>query len=389
MKRFLRSKLVLTLAALIMIAAAVVIPLSSNTIRTHAANGNTGVSVLVPATAQWVNTGIRLNIADQLNITATGSWTPAPSFGTWGPDGSPQLWPDNFLNLQDIGSCAFCASTPTPHFAALIGYIGDAPPAPGSYTSTSILPEAQKVFFVGSNFGVSIARTGVLWLNFNDDAYSNFTIDNAGQVTATVSVTPGVTPTALFRFPWDASQKLAFTGGPHAWIEPTRSGLDFSDGSTATHILAMADGVVTFVGQETCIEGSCNVVKVHHDNGWDVWYVHLSSFAPGIAPGVRVPVGTWLGNEGSSGAPAVHIHIELRLNGAPAPWAGMTIERWLIHQDCAGYNQATNQRQNQAPCLTKEYNGYINLGGLQVVPISSGPTAIFLTSTNHEVTATA
>jgi hypothetical protein len=219
MKGLLKSKLVLSFAAFVMMASVIAMPLAGNIMHSHAqgpasvnssptqgpagtppqtsssgsshiASGDPGGSVLVPATAQWVNTGILLKGEDRLQITATGSWTPGSGFGTWGPDGSPQLWPDNFLDLQDIGSCAFCATTPTPHFAALIGYIGNAPPAPGSYTSTNILPEAQKVFFVGSNFDATITNIGTLWLNFNDDAYSNFTFDNAGQVTATVTTTP-------------------------------------------------------------------------------------------------------------------------------------------------------------------------------------------------------
>ncbi len=147
-------------------------------------------TVVVPATAQWVDTGVILLAGANLKITATGSWSPAPSMGTWGPDGSTQPNADNFLNLADIGFCSTCASTPVPHFAGLIGYIGDNPPAAGSYTSTSILPEAQKVFFVGSNFDNTTPSAGKLWLNFNDDAYSGYTVDNSGQVSATITTPP-------------------------------------------------------------------------------------------------------------------------------------------------------------------------------------------------------
>jgi murein DD-endopeptidase MepM/ murein hydrolase activator NlpD len=146
----------------------------------------------------------------------------------------------------------------------------------------------------------------------------------------------------------------------------------------------MADGVVAFVGQETCLYGSCNTVKVHHNNGLDVWYVHLSSFAPGIASGVQVLQGTWLGNEGDTGAGGVvHIHIELRLKDVPVAWDGKTLEGWQIHQDCTGYDQTKNTTQNNAPCYTTDYNGYINHGSEQAVPLSSGPQ-LLLQSTNHE-----
>ena len=56
--------------------------------------------------------------------------------------------------------------------------------------------------------------------------------------------------TTTFRFPWDATKSLKFTGGPHVWTGTERSGLDFSSGSTDTHILAMDSGIVTFVGQK-------------------------------------------------------------------------------------------------------------------------------------------
>jgi surface antigen len=134
------------------------------------------------------DTGISLNVGDALKVSATGSWSADPTDGFTGPDGYSNEYPDNFLNLTDIGVCAYCASTPTPFWGALIGYIGSAPPTAGSYTSTSILPDAQKVFFVGSNFGASIARAGELWLTFNDDAYSAQTSDNSGQVTATITI---------------------------------------------------------------------------------------------------------------------------------------------------------------------------------------------------------
>src|SRR6185437_12390430 len=115
--------------------------------------GATSGSVTVPANVGWVNTGINLNAGDQLTIAASGSWTPGlPATGTVGPNGSTKPWPDNYFDLQDIGCGFFCASTPAPHWAALIAYIGSAPPGPSSYASSSTLPEAKKVFLVGSSY---------------------------------------------------------------------------------------------------------------------------------------------------------------------------------------------------------------------------------------------
>lgn len=152
-------------------------------------------SVQVNADVQWVNTGIVLGTGDRLTISATGSWSVGPTDGSivpadgfTTPDGFAHPYSDNFLNLADLGVCASCASTDTPHWGALIGYIGDSPPQAGSYTSADVLQEAQRVFFVGSAFRSSGLPTGTLWLAFNDDAYSANTSDNAGQVIATITL---------------------------------------------------------------------------------------------------------------------------------------------------------------------------------------------------------
>jgi hypothetical protein len=147
------------------------------------------VSVVVPATVQWVNTGVSVSTGEQLTFSATGSWTPgSPQNGLVGPDGSSIIWGDNFLNLTDIGVCAYCANDRFPHWAALIGYIGSNPPPAGGYANTTTWrTEAQKIFVVGSNLSMTSTLAGTLWLAFNDDAYSGNVFDNAGQVTATIS----------------------------------------------------------------------------------------------------------------------------------------------------------------------------------------------------------
>jgi hypothetical protein len=155
--------------------------------------GETVVSVVVPSTAGWVDTGLSVKQGDHLVVSAAGSWTPGPpETGTVGPDGSSMAWGDNFLNLTDIGVCTYCAGTAASDWAALVGYIGDIPPPVGSYAnSTTWLSEAQQVFRVGSSLSIASTKSGRLWLAMNDDAYSGNTSDNAGQVTATVSVLPG------------------------------------------------------------------------------------------------------------------------------------------------------------------------------------------------------
>ena len=106
--------------------------------------------VIVPATGRWVDTGIDVRAGGSLAITAWGHWKDGNAVS--GPNGSDKAWPDNFLNRDELGVCSVCARRLTLRWGSLEGYIGNAPPAPGSYTSRAIRPEAEKVFFVGAIF---------------------------------------------------------------------------------------------------------------------------------------------------------------------------------------------------------------------------------------------
>jgi hypothetical protein len=141
-------------------------------------------TIHVAANAGWTNTNLDVKAGKPLSIKASGTWTDGSS--TVGPSGSTRAWPDNFFNLTDLGVCSVCARTDADHWDALIGYIGNSPPAPGSYTSKAALPEAKKIFLVGGNFNANAPRTGRLWLAMNADAYSGYTVDNSGQVTAII-----------------------------------------------------------------------------------------------------------------------------------------------------------------------------------------------------------
>lgn len=196
------------LCALVLVTASFVIT------QPQSRAASASVQTQVSSSVQWVNTGITLSVGETLMVSATGSWsTDVNLFPNVGPDGYTQQAADNFLNLTDLGACSTCASTQTPHWGALIGYIGNNPPAAGSYTSTSILPEAQKVFVVGSNFQSGAPFAGTLWLNFNDDAYSANTGDNAGQVTATVTDTPTSPVTQ-----WQSPQNSFYNQGDHVTL---------------------------------------------------------------------------------------------------------------------------------------------------------------------------
>jgi murein DD-endopeptidase MepM/ murein hydrolase activator NlpD len=176
-----------------------------------------------------------------------------------------------------------------------------------------------------------------------------------------------------FRFPWDSEQKLRFSGGPHEWQDDVWSGIDFSSGSTSTPILAMADGKVKYIDDEDCKNGKCKTVKIEHDGGWETWYVHLSDYAPKLKKDEEVLQGQWIGNEGSTGATNVHIHIELWKDGKPATWNGEIIEGWTVQTDCDNYDKDKNKTQPKLKCDETEYNGYFSNDTVHMLPNQGSP----------------
>jgi hypothetical protein len=160
-------------------------------------------------------------------LTATGLWTEGNT--TNGPDGVGKPWPDNFFNFADLGVCMYCAQTATAHWGALIGYIGSSPPAAGSYTSTAVFREATKVFYVGKNYEASAPASGRLWLNKNTDAYSNYTVDNRGQVEAAIAVSP---PELAIRYHERAKVAAASVNA----LEPLQQATNFCVRAVSDHL---------------------------------------------------------------------------------------------------------------------------------------------------------
>ena len=153
---------------------------------------SSGTTVVVAADAGWVESGVAVTVGQTLDIEASGQWAPGPpESGDVGPDGSSIAWGDSFLNLTDFGSCWGCAGTLGPSWAALVGYIGDNPPPPGSYTDASEYAEATHVFLVGSGTRATADRSSELWFAMNDDAYSGDTSDNSGDMTVSVAISGG------------------------------------------------------------------------------------------------------------------------------------------------------------------------------------------------------
>jgi murein DD-endopeptidase MepM/ murein hydrolase activator NlpD len=90
-------------------------------------------------------------------------------------------------------------------------------------------------------------------------------------------------------------------------------GIDIAGGS-GTPIGAAAAGRVILAGQQS---GYGNIVVVDHGNGLSTAYAHLSSISVGV--GQSVGQGTVIGGMGTTGhSTGVHLHFEVRVNGAPS-----------------------------------------------------------------------
>jgi murein DD-endopeptidase MepM/ murein hydrolase activator NlpD len=91
-------------------------------------------------------------------------------------------------------------------------------------------------------------------------------------------------------------------------------GTDFA-APIGTPVRVTADGIVTFVGQQT---GYGNVIMVKHDGRYSTVYAHLSRFAAETQDGARVRQGETIGYVGQTGwATGPHLHYELRVDGEP------------------------------------------------------------------------
>lgn len=80
-----------------------------------------------------------------------------------------------------------------------------------------------------------------------------------------------------------------------------------------TPILAVADGEVT---KAEFKKNNGNYVKLRHDKVYETQYLHMSKFAPGIRPGVKVKQGDIIGLVGSTGlASGPHVCYRFWKNG--------------------------------------------------------------------------
>jgi len=92
-------------------------------------------------------------------------------------------------------------------------------------------------------------------------------------------------------------------------------GLDYVLDGPGTPIYSVSAGTVVAARLGT---GFGNFVEIDHGGGYSSLYAHMHNGSLRVSRGQLVPAGTILGGMGETGtATAVHLHIELRLNGVP------------------------------------------------------------------------
>jgi murein DD-endopeptidase MepM/ murein hydrolase activator NlpD len=91
-------------------------------------------------------------------------------------------------------------------------------------------------------------------------------------------------------------------------------GVDFAV-PTGTPVMAAGAGDISFMGWAN---GYGNFVVINHGSGYATAYGHLSRFARGLKPGVRVSQGDVIAFSGMTGlATGPHLHYEIRINNNP------------------------------------------------------------------------
>ena len=113
-------------------------------------------------------------------------------------------------------------------------------------------------------------------------------------------------PNGVFRSPFGMRRH------PVTRVRKMHWGVDFS-APRGTPILAAGNGIVEKAGWAG---GSGKRTIIRHANGYETYYLHQTSFAKGIAPGVRVRQGQVIGYVGSTGlSTGPHLHYEVSVNG--------------------------------------------------------------------------
>jgi murein DD-endopeptidase MepM/ murein hydrolase activator NlpD len=105
---------------------------------------------------------------------------------------------------------------------------------------------------------------------------------------------------------------FGFRRHPILGASKMHTGVDWA-APTGTPIYASGNGTVEKVGWES---GYGKYIRLRHANGYETAYGHMTAFARGIDPGVRVRQGQVIGFVGSTGlSTGAHVHYEILVNG--------------------------------------------------------------------------
>lgn len=94
-------------------------------------------------------------------------------------------------------------------------------------------------------------------------------------------------------------------------IRRMHTGVDWA-APTGTPILAAGNGVIEEAGHKG---GYGNYIRIRHANGYQTAYGHISRYAPGVAPGVKVRQNQLVAYVGCTGlCQGPHVHFEILVN---------------------------------------------------------------------------
>ncbi len=98
------------------------------------------------------------------------------------------------------------------------------------------------------------------------------------------------------------------------WPHTIHIGLDIA-GPYGTQIVAADTGIVELHPNDYSYG---NLLVIFHGNGYETYYAHLASYAPGLQSGETVARGTTVAFEGSTGnSTGPHLHFQINVNGVP------------------------------------------------------------------------
>lgn len=119
----------------------------------------------------------------------------------------------------------------------------------------------------------------------------------------------------LMKTPIDGARiSSSFGSRKHPILGYTKfhSGVDFA-APRGTPIYAAGDGTVKIAGW---VNGYGKFIELRHANKYETAYAHMSAFAKGIRPGVRVHQGQVIGYVGTTGrSTGPHLHYEIHIAG--------------------------------------------------------------------------